>query len=137
MPEEPSYEKGDVHFRGVLIFAVTLAIGVVLTLFLVGGMIAFLAQHPPSSQRASPTGTLSVEPPPPVLQAQPWEQLHRYREEQGRILLSYSWIDRNAGVVRIPIERAMELVVERGPLPSAGERTPLEMRQQKALEKAP
>jgi hypothetical protein len=51
--------------------------------------------------------------------------------------LSYTWIDRQAGVVRIPIESAMELVVERGPTPSAGERTPLEMRQQKALEKAP
>ena len=119
MPEEPPYEKGDVHFRGVLIFAVALAVGVVLTLFLVGGMIALLAQHPPSSMRASPTGTPTVAPPSPALQAQPWE------------------IDRKAGVVRIPIERAMELVVERGPPPSAGERTPLEMRQQKALEKAP
>ena len=51
MPEEPSYEKGDVHFRGVLIFAVALVVGVVLTLVLVGGMIALLAQHSPSSMR--------------------------------------------------------------------------------------
>ena len=137
MPEEPPYEKGDVHFRGVLIFAVALVVGVVLTLTLVGGMIALLAQHPPSSMRASPTGTPSVVPPPPLLQAQPWEDLRRYREEQSRILSNYAWIDRNAGVVRIPIERAMELVIERGPAPSAGERTPLEMRQQKALEKVP
>ena len=137
MPEEPSYEKGDVHFRGVLIFAVALVVGVVLTLVLVGGMIALLAQHSPSSMQASPTGTPSVVPPPPVLQAQPWEDLRRYREEQSRILLNYAWIDRKAGIVQIPIERAMELVIERGPAPSAGERTPLEMRQQKALEKVP
>jgi hypothetical protein len=137
MPEEPAYEKGDVHFRGVLIFAVALAIGVVITLFLVGGMIALLAQHPPSSLRASPTGTPTFVPPPPALQAQPWADLRRYREEQSRILSNYAWIDRKAGVVRIPIERAMELVIERGPAPSAGERTPLEMRQQKALEKSP
>jgi hypothetical protein len=100
-------------------------------------MIALLAQHSPSSMRASPTGTPTVVPPPPALQVQPWEDLQRYREQQGRILLSYAWIDRKAGVVRIPIERAMELVTERGPPPSAGERTPLEMRQQKALEKTP
>jgi hypothetical protein len=137
VPEEPPYEKGDVHFRGVLIFAVALVVGVVLTLVLVGGMIALLAQHSPSSMRASPTGTPSVVPPPPVLQAQPWEDLRRYREEQSRTLLNYAWIDRKAGIVRIPIERAMELVIERGPAPSAGERTPLEMRQQKALEKVP
>ncbi|HEY5706246.1 MAG TPA: hypothetical protein VIS96_11795 [Terrimicrobiaceae bacterium] len=136
MPEEPPYEKGDVHFRGVLIFALALAVGVVLTLFLVGGMIALLAQHPPSAIRASPTGTPAVVPPPPALQAQPWEDLRRYRDEQNRILLNYAWIDRKTGVVRIPIERAMELVIERGPTPSGGERTPLEMRQQKALEKA-
>jgi hypothetical protein len=137
MPEEPSYEKGDVQFRGVLIFAVALAVGVVLTLVLVSGMIAVLAQQSPSTMRASPTGTPSVAPPPPTLQAQPSEELHRYRDEQSRILSSYSWIDRKAGIVRIPIERAMELVVERGPVPSAGERTPLEMREQKALEKVP
>ena len=137
MPEEPPYEKGDVHFRGVLIFAVALAVGVVLTLALVGGMIALLAQQSPSSMRASPTGTPSVVPPPPLLQAQPWQDLRRYREEQSRILSNYAWIDRTAGVVRIPVERAMELVIERGPAPSAGERTPLEMRQQKALEKVP
>jgi len=137
MPEEPPYEKGDVHFRGVLIFAVALVAGVVLTLFLVAGMITLLAQHPPSSLRASPTGTPTVVPPPPALQAQPWVDLRRYREEQSQILSSYTWIDRKAGIMRIPIERAMELVVERGPAPSAGERTPLEMRQQKALEKTP
>jgi hypothetical protein len=137
MPEEPAYEKGDVHFRGVLIFAVALVVGVVLTLVLVGGMIALLAQSSPSSMRASPTGTPTVVPPPPVLQAQPWEDLRHYREEQSRILSNYAWTDREAGILRIPIERAMELVVERGPAPSAGERTPLEMRQQKALEKAP
>jgi hypothetical protein len=137
VPEESPYEKGDVHFRGVLIFAVALVVGVVLTLALVGGMIALLAQRSPSSMRASPTGTPSVVPPPPVLQAQPWEDLRRYREEQSRILLDYAWIDRKAGIVRIPVERAMELVIERGPAPSAGERTPLEMRQQKALEKVP
>lgn len=137
MPEEPSYEKGDVQFRGVLIFAVALAVGVVLTLVLVGGMIAILAQQSPSPMRASRTGTPGVVPPPPLLQAQPWEDLRRYREEQSRVLSNYAWIDRKAGVVQIPIERAMDLVVERGPTPSAGERTPLEMRQEKALEKAP
>jgi hypothetical protein len=137
MPKEPRYEKGDVHFRGVLIFAVALTAVVVLTLFLVGGLMALLAQHSPSSMRASPTGTPTLAPPPPALQAQPREDLRRYREEQSRILSSYAWIDRKAGVVRIPIEHAMEFVVERGPAPSAGERTPLEMRQQKALDKTP
>ncbi len=35
------------------------------------------------------------------------------RRERER-LSTYAWIDRQAGVVRIPIDRAMELLVERG-----------------------
>ena len=40
----------------------------------------------------------------------------RYQEEQ--ILNSYGWVDQNAGVARIPIQRAMDLIVQRG-LPTA------------------
>lgn len=34
-------------------------------------------------------------------------------ESQRRILESYGWVDRENGIVRIPIERAMQIVVER------------------------
>jgi len=30
------------------------------------------------------------------------------------VLSTYGWTDKNAGVVRIPIDRAMELQLERG-----------------------
>ena len=36
------------------------------------------------------------------------------RANEDRILYSYGWSDEKAGTVRIPIERAMELLVERG-----------------------
>ena len=36
----------------------------------------------------------------------------RYMEEEQ--LNSYGWVDQNAGVVHIPIDRAMELVAQRG-----------------------
>ncbi len=34
------------------------------------------------------------------------------RAQQRRVLAHYGWVDRRAGIARIPIERAMELVVE-------------------------
>jgi hypothetical protein len=40
--------------------------------------------------------------------------------EQEAILNSYGWVDKEAGVVRIPIERAIELTLERG-LPPQGQ----------------
>ncbi len=47
----------------------------------------------------------------PVGSAQEWRTL---RAEQQEVLSSYGWIDEENGVVRIPVERAMSLLVERG-----------------------
>ena len=41
--------------------------------------------------------------------------------KEERTLYSYGWVDERAGIVRIPIERAMDLLVQRGlPLRSQG-----------------
>ena len=39
------------------------------------------------------------------------ENLKTVREEADKALTSYGWIDKNKGVARVPIERAMELTV--------------------------
>ncbi len=36
------------------------------------------------------------------------------RAAEEKILHSYGWIDQQKGIVRIPIERAMELTAQRG-----------------------
>lgn len=62
-----------------------------------------------------------ADPPPPRLQSSPARDYARFQEEKQRRLHSYGWVDRKQGAVRIPIERAMELVLERGlpsPLPA-------------------
>ena len=41
-------------------------------------------------------------------------ELAEFRLRQAKLLSSYGWVDREAGVVRIPIDRAMDLVAERG-----------------------
>jgi hypothetical protein len=53
-------------------------------------------------------------PPEPRLQTDPRDDMANLRRSEDDVLDSYGWVDRNAGVVRIPIERAMTLVVERG-----------------------
>ena len=43
----------------------------------------------------------------------PYPQLEIYEREQEQLLSAgYHWLDADAGTVRLPIERAMELVVE-------------------------
>ena len=42
-----------------------------------------------------------------------------FRAHEHEVLTTYGWTDKNAGVVRIPIERAKDLLLERG-LPVRG-----------------
>jgi hypothetical protein len=56
-------------------------------------------------------------PAPPRLQAIPLNEMGAFMREENAQLQSYGWVDRNAGTVRLPIDEAIRLTVERG-LPS-------------------
>jgi hypothetical protein len=61
-----------------------------------------------------PVPSLSQVPPEPRIQADPGLDLWRLRAHEDKVLGSYGWSDRQAGAVRIPIDRAMELLAQRG-----------------------
>jgi hypothetical protein len=56
------------------------------------------------------------------------EQLKTLREETQKDLTTYAWVDKNKGVARIPIDRAMELAVaelaQKKPVPAGPIATP-------------
>jgi len=58
------------------------------------------------------------------------EQLKTLREENQKELATYVWVDKNKGVARIPIDRAMELTVadlaQKKPAPAGPIATPAE-----------
>jgi hypothetical protein len=60
----------------------------------------------------------------PRLQADPPRDLREHRRREEALLSTAGWVDREAGVVRIPVERAMELVAERGLPHRASEERP-------------
>ena len=53
-------------------------------------------------------------PPEPRLQVTPEQDLSTYQARERELLEGYSWVDKNAGIVRIPIEEAMKRVVAEG-----------------------
>ena len=53
-------------------------------------------------------------PPEPRLQPSPREDIMNFRIGEEAALKQYGWVDKNAGVVRIPIQEAMRLTLERG-----------------------
>ena len=66
-------------------------------------------------QRALPApspvaGALPSEPPAPRLETAPALDLRALRAAEDAQLRGYGWVDRRAGIVHIPIERALDLV---------------------------
>ena len=70
--------------------------------------------------------------PSPQLEIDERTELNKDRLREEQTLSTYDWVDQNAGTVRIPIDRAMDLIAERGlPVrsqtssggPSAGKKT--------------
>ena len=63
-------------------------------------------------------------PPGPLLQVQPHQELQDYCAAQQQDVNTYGWVDQQSGVVRIPVERAMELILAEGlPARAASEAT--------------
>jgi hypothetical protein len=52
--------------------------------------------------------------PSPQLEIDERTQLDKVRLKEEETLATYGWVDQKAGVVRIPIERAMDLIAQRG-----------------------
>jgi hypothetical protein len=57
-------------------------------------------------------GTRSNVPPEPRLQSAPFDDLKRMRAEEDEALTTYGWVDKQAGIVRIPIERALDIAAQ-------------------------
>ena len=76
------------------------------------------------AENQPPTPELLVTdqtPPKPRLQADPTVDLNRFRQEEERLLNSYGWVDQAHGIVRIPIQQAMELIARQGLPPGQGQ----------------
>lgn len=54
------------------------------------------------------------EPPLPRLQIHPKIDLDVLRAAEHKTLTSYAWVDKDAGIVQVPIERAMEMLLAKG-----------------------
>ncbi|MFZ0284403.1 MAG: hypothetical protein WAL32_04180 [Terriglobales bacterium] len=139
---ETGFERQDLSPRGVYTFLMGLGVGVALVAIVLWGlyhaMDAYIRTHQP---RQSPLVTQSrsdtrvVSPneinafPQPRLEQNERLEINAFRLHEEQVLDSYGWVDKPAGVVRIPIERAMQLIAQRGlpTTPKAGTIPPSEV----------
>ncbi len=62
-----------------------------------------------------PAARVQPEPPEPRLQTDPEEDMTLMRTEEERLLSTYDWVDREGGIARVPIARAIELMATQAP----------------------
>lgn len=128
------FEREDLSTRGVFAFMIGLAVTGVIIYFIITGMYSFLDKYERSQMTAaSPlvkpedAGRIGArrltqdevekafkDNGAPMLENDERGQLRDFLKHQEDQLNSYDWVDEKTGVARIPIERAMELTVERG-----------------------
>jgi hypothetical protein len=128
---EPGFEREDLGTRGAFAFMIGLAVVGVAVYFIIIGMYSFLDKYERSQMTtASPLvtskGAMSrvvtqedmdkafKENGAPMLERNEGSDLRKDLVNQENQLNSYGWVDEKTGVAHVPIERAMELTVQRG-----------------------
>jgi hypothetical protein len=110
----PGYETRDANMRGVFSFLLFLALVLVFTSLLCWGLFKYFSAGRGNPAPASPFAGTRQLPSGPQLQVNPRQDLLRFRADQEHSLESYSWENRDDGTVCVPIERAMELLLQKG-----------------------
>jgi hypothetical protein len=136
--EKRDHERKDVDVLSLITIAFLLFLSCVIILLVVWGMMHYFKVHEPAktSGQANLPITTAGEFPRPRLEVKGPADLAKLRAAEQADLDSYGWVDRNSGTVRIPIDRAMQLLLERG-LPDVGAgQTPLSLMQARPAESA-
>jgi hypothetical protein len=115
---DTQHEESDVNIRAIFGFALGLLV-VAAAVHIVIYFLFVLLSHRATAASAVRTYPLSVGqedrvPPEPRLQTNPKQDLRDLRAAEDQILNGYRWVDRNAGVVGIPVTEAMKLTLQRG-----------------------
>jgi len=132
------FERRDIGISGVLYFLAGLGVLGLITIFVVTGLYHHLekqteaqqapvnplvtnatqdTRHLPPEYKGDYEKYLQKNFPSPQLEIDERNQLDKIRLNEAQVLSTYDYIDQKAGTVRIPIERAIELIVSQHRLP--------------------
>lgn len=125
--------EGDgISYSGIVWFVVILTVVTVVCQVLMFVLLRAFQHQPPtvaaaplaieSGPRQAVTGQVYPEMnaigltngPQPKLLVNEFANLAEFRAREHEVLTTYGWVDRNAGVVRIPVDRAKDLLLARG-----------------------
>jgi len=109
------HELSDLRPGYIALFGIALTAVIVAAAVITSLLIHFkAAEH---SRQETPVPRLAQEreaTPGPRLQVDANKDLRQMRAGEEAVLNSYGWVDKDAGIVRIPIQRAMEILTKQG-----------------------
>lgn len=120
-PPQPRHQ--DVHYeRTDFSTRVTIGIivGTLVTVWVLSSLVYLYFAYLTHNRAATSPRPLPVEvhgnplPPEPRLQQSPREDLKAMRTREDWMLSHYTWVDKQKGIVGIPIDRAIQMIAQRG-----------------------
>jgi hypothetical protein len=103
----PDYTGGDLDLRGLRRGALVIVGGIVCAL---GAAALMLREQAPAANTPPHAFTGKA----PLLQPAPQPERAAYFEEKRGATQTYGWVDRQAGIARIPLDEAMKLMAAKG-----------------------
>ena len=132
MRHEPGgYEQTDAKAGATFRVGLYILGTMFLTALLVLPLYRLLARaetqaQPPASEVVESASSEALASFPKLVESEP-RALAAFRAQEDALLTSYGWVEKDKGLVRIPIDAAMRIVAERGlpkfepvPQPQAG-----------------
>ncbi len=115
-PSGPNFDDRDINLGKIVLFGFYIAIFTAVSF--VGLRLLYKAFDRQAEQADAAVAAFvkdtRVLPPEPRLQVDEPATWAQEFARQKAMVGGYAWVDANAGVVRIPVERAMDRVLERG-----------------------
>ncbi len=109
------HESREANVPLIALFAVLFVFTGLVIHVLLYWQINVYYHHPEWPARAeSPLALVPQKPPKPWVESTPTENYQAFLRSEQETLRSYGWVDRQRGIVRIPIEQAKEMLLQRG-----------------------
>ena len=117
-PAGAKYEHTDIDVSVGYKFALWLSVAMLISVGIVYGTFFFFEGRERAASSEAQKYPLAIgqikNPPLPNLQKQPFKDVYELRLSENEKLAAYGWVDKEGGVTRIPIDRAMEVMLQRG-----------------------
>ncbi len=118
MNENVAFEPRDLKFKTILLWGAALLATIVFTYLVVWSVYVSTSKRTTRSQPAPSLvrGSQPQLPPEPRLQGAPGHEIHpvdelkQVRSAAETTLNSYGWVNRQAGIARMPIQQAMKII---------------------------